>query len=142
MTPRAAMVMVLTSTSIALTRGAVEAQGPCREADVRSAELIADLGDYTQAKSPGYAAVRDSLHLRPVAAAALRLVTDPQVCASAVRAYRATLDTSAARFTGKVYVVAAGDRYVVLDPDYRLDPRVVTWYVAVFDTTWQWLSAY
>lgn len=115
---------------LALLVGAVggprlaSSQTVCRPADKVSASLIHELARYSAATTGGNAVVRDSLRLPYTPAAQVVLVTNESVCKKANAAYQADRAGKGGGLSGRVYVVAVGNTYAVLDPSYRYDP---TW---------------
>jgi hypothetical protein len=59
----------------------------------------------------------------------------------ASRNQKALSGPSASGFSGRVYVVEAGDRYVVMDPGYRYSTADIRTLV-VFDRQWRELSQF
>lgn len=114
----------------------------CRSADSTSALMMALVARHTGASvGTPEAAARDSLQLPSANSNQLSLVTTRSVCDKAKTAYQSALPPAASGFSGRVYVVSAGNRYVVLDPDYNYNNSGI-WNFVVFDNKWKKLSIF
>ena len=128
--------------ALVLLAAAPHAAAQCRQPDATSADLVQIIHRYTTATTGGDRTVRDSLRLHAVSADSLHLVTDDAMCRRAAAAYRAELDRNVDTFTGRVIVIKAADRYVILDPAYRynLQGQVAFWFVMITDADFRRLS--
>lgn len=139
---RAALFLSLVTVVSALPAHRAGAQGShCRAADDDSQTLIQEVRDYATARTGPYQVTRDSLRLVLVTASQVMLVTDDSTCRRANDAYKLAVPSSPSGFSNSVYVVAAGSRYVVLDPQYRYKGPG-TGVAVVFDSKWRKLSVF
>jgi hypothetical protein len=113
----------------------------CRAADSSSALMIALIVRHTAATSGPEKDARDSLRLSPATAGQVSLVTQKATCDKARTAYQSALPAAASGFSTQVYVVAAGNRFVVMDPIYDYQAAGYQHYV-VFDNKWKKLSVF
>jgi hypothetical protein len=113
----------------------------CRGADLTSQILIENVAQYTSASTSPQTSVRDSLRLPSVPANQVTLVTHELTCVKARDAYNAALPRGTSPFSGRVYVISTGNRFVVLDPDYHYS-AAGNWSIVVFDSNWKKLSVY
>jgi hypothetical protein len=135
------IVLALTGS----TANAPAAQSPaCRPHDADARAFLLEVQRYASATVGDDAAVRVGLHLPLLAADSVRLATDEALCRRAAAAYRRLADGHTAKtLSGRVYVIEAGERYVVLDPDWRYNlaqPDVMT--IRVFDERFRELAHY
>ena len=119
------------------------ALGPCRPATDMSGWMIRDITRYVTATSGDDARARTALRLTATSADSVTLVQVDSVCVVAAAAYKTALFRFGygRGFSGSVWVVKAGDRYVVLDPEVYYKARDIHFRV-VFDARWQKLSEF
>jgi transglutaminase-like putative cysteine protease len=130
---------MLTSPGLAATNAVAQQQSPCRSADTLSAELIDMVTKYTTTTEPDGVEARDSLGLPSVPANQVVLVTKRSTCSQAAQAYAAQLTVNTGTLSGRVYLVKAGNTYIVYDPEYVYsDPDA--WIVMIFDGQFHLLS--
>ena len=121
-----------------------EAQTVCRGADSTSAALTRHLSRYSGATTGDDAEVRESLGLPYTPAAQVTLVTTEGVCEQANAAYRADRAGKGGGLSGRVYVVAIGNTYAVLDPSYKYDPTSPrkNWTILIVNSQFERLSLF
>lgn len=97
------------------------AQSVCLPSDANGSMLVTYMRKYSVSPTGGDEKVRVALGLpRLTTPAAVTLVTQEATCKKARDAYLANASaTAAVRPAGRVYVVAVGTAYAVLDPVYR-----------------------
>ena len=84
--------------------------------------------------------MRDSLRLLPVASGEVGLVNDSRVCEQAAQAFRRVTEGGAG-WSGRVYVVRAGPRFVVWDPSYYWRDRARSFsHAVIFSARWERLA--
>ena len=111
----------------------------CRAADSVTAIMVGIVTPYITATGGQTADVRDSLRLTP--ASQVTVVTTNSVCSKANTAYQAAVPPAASGFSGRVYVLQAGNRFVVMDPVYDYNASGIRTFV-VFDNKWKKLSVF
>jgi hypothetical protein len=126
---------------IAVSARAAAAQTVCRAADSTSAVLISYLVRFASATSGDNKTVRDSLRVPYTPQNKVKLVTQEAVCIKARDAYVADrAGKGVGGSSGRVYVVAIGTTYAVLDPAYHYSSDPYRWTILIVDSTYQKLS--
>lgn len=117
----------------------------CKPADATSARMIDRIVELSTATDPDEAARRGQYGLPAVAASAVTLVSDNNVCAKALAAYVAADEAPGGPQPVSVYVVRVGAgqsaRYVVMSPEGRTARSEFVGYV-VLDTKFKFVGAY
>ena len=117
----------------------------CKPADATSTRMIDGIVELSTATDPDEAARRSQFGLPAVAASAVTLVLDNNVCAKALAAYVAADEVPGGPQPTSVYVVRVGTgqsaRYVVMSPEGRTARSEFVGYV-VLDTKFKFVGAY
>lgn len=117
-----ALVLTTLAGALGHSRAAASQQiSACRGPDAISSELIEQVARFAAANpaDAGLVEGRDSLGLVSVAESEIVLVSTDSICQHAAAAYTQQIPAGLTdRLSGRVYVVQAGPRYVVLDPSY------------------------
>jgi hypothetical protein len=136
MRPIATVALVVATLSSRHLAG----QSVCRPADSTSTILVAHLLNYASATdAPGYA-MRDSLRIPRAPTNQVALVTEEAVCRKARDAYAADrAGKGVGGSSGRVYVVAIGTVYAIVDPAYHYyAPN--DWTILIVDSRYKRLS--
>jgi hypothetical protein len=105
----------------------------CREHDHNAVWLLARVRRYTEAREGDDAIVRDSLRLPSMPGSEVRLVSDETVCRRAALTYFGLLNRNLDTVSGRVYLLQAQERYVVVDPTWRYSLQRRRLFVAILD---------
>jgi hypothetical protein len=135
---RIALLAFLTGCT-ALSR--LHSSSPCRAQDENAGWLLERARSWVAPADSTDAAMADSLRVPRAPIASVQWVADPAICARAAEAYRLTSGRPEG-VSGRVYVIRAGQVYVVLDPEFSyLARRPVEGYTtAIFDADWRLLG--
>ena len=137
---RYSLALLLLATGCA-TLIRARATSACRAQDENTEWLLERARSLVAPTDSVGAAGADSLHVPRASASSVQWVFDPAICARALAAYRATSGRPDG-VSERVYVIRAGQVYVVLDPEFAYLPgRPVELYTtAIFDADWRLLS--
>lgn len=124
----------------ALSSRRLVGQSVCRPADSTSAILVAHFTGYASAvDGPGYA-MRDSLRIPRAPTNQVTLVAQEAVCKKARDAYVADrAGKGVGGSSGRVYVVAIGTVYAIVDPAYHY-AAPNDWTILLVDSRYKRLS--
>ena len=111
----------------------------CRPRDETAGWLLERARDWVSPQDSVGAALADSLRVPRARRSQVQWIIDPAICARAAEAYRQTSGRPEG-VSGRVYVVRAGQVYIVLDPDFSHQPGERAYTTAIFNAHWQLLT--
>ena len=113
--------LLISAFALALAAPASSAQSGCLPNDQKGQMLLSYMRTYSVSPTGGNNTVRIALGLPSISdSTTVKLVTQETTCKKARDAYAANVPSNAAvPPTGRVYVVAIGDKFAVLDPVFR-----------------------
>ena len=136
-------IAVLALTGLSAMRG-VGAQSVCHPADSTSALFVSHMARYASATTGGTKTVRDSLRIPYTPVNQVTLVTQEAVCKKARDAYIADrAGKGAGGSSGRVYVLAMGNTYAVVDTAYHYSAEHPNnWTILILDSRYRRLSLF
>ena len=118
----------------------ISGQPVCLPADSTSAILVQHLANYASATDAPAAAMRNSLGIPHTPANEVTLVSQESVCKKARDAYAVDrAGKGVGGSSGRVYVIAVGNTYAIVDPAYHY-ARPTDWTILIVDSKFRRLS--
>lgn len=139
---RVLIALLLLTAALAARRAG--AQSVCQGPDSTSAFFISYMARYASATEGRAKAVRDSLRIPYTPANQVTLVTQEAVCKKARDAYVADrAGKGAGGSSGRVYVLALGNTYAVVDTAYHYSLEAPNnWTILILDSRYRRLSLF